>query len=102
MKMNPSDVGFVGKSIIFDQAESIDVRFSFELLAQIERNGSNSLMLTSICTQMWPTLEKIKMLELSGSTIEEVIQSFTEIGMLHMIYEVKVTCCSLNISPRRV
>lgn len=67
-------MGSVGKSIIFDWAESIDVRFSAELLAQIERSGSNHLMLTDIWTQMWPTLEKIEMPELSGYTVEEVIQ----------------------------
>lgn len=95
-------LGSVGMSIIFDWAESIDVRISFELLAQVERNGSNSFMLTGICTQMWPTLEEIKMPELSGFTIGEVFQRFREIGILDMIYAVKVTCCSLSISPRRV
>lgn len=60
-KWVPRVLSSVGKSIIFDWAESIDVRFLVELLAQIERNRSNSLMMTDIWTQMWPTpmLEKI-------------------------------------------
>lgn len=63
-------LGSVGKSIIFDCAESIDVRFSAELLAQIERSDSNSLMLTDVWTQMWPKLEKIEMPEHWVATVQ--------------------------------